>query len=56
MDTGQQFARLALDAEVAQALAGIVVGDGPRKLAGHLGEPRLVGEELRQLAGTGGDR
>ena len=55
--SGEQRARLALDAELAQARAAVVVGDAARIAAGHRVEPAHVdeeGDELVDPLGEGG--
>ena len=53
---GQQLARLALDAHLAQPRAAVVVGHRPGERAGHAVELEHAGQELRELVGARGER
>src|SRR5688572_28337129 len=53
---GQQFARLALDLQLAQRRAGIVIGHRLRERRRHPVPLRHVAQELRQLIGLVGQR
>ena len=51
LDRRQQLARLLLDAELAQAGAGVVIGDGAVEARRHAGNAAHVREERDQLVG-----
>ena len=56
LHAGEQLARLGPDAELAQARAGIVIGDGAVEGGLDLGDAEHVDQEARELVGLGRQR